>query len=451
MNLGMTDSFLGLFALLLFAIAYIFVMSEDFHGMRKSKPVVLASGIIWALVAIQAKSLGMDAKIVPAVQESLVEYVNLFLFLLVAMTYVNTLEERNIFEALKGWLLKKQLSFRSLFWITGSLAFIISPVADNMTTALLMCAVILALDATNKRFIAISCVNIVVAANAGGAFSPFGDITTLMVWQKGAVPFLDFFHLLVPAIVNFVLPAFCMMWAIPKGIPEPHGDNIQILPGGFVMIVLFLLTITTAVLFNHFLHLPACVGMMTGFGYLQIYSYFVSRKELKLHIDNPHSLPFDIFRHIRQVEWDTLLFFYGVMLCIAGLAAFGYLELSSQWLYHGWGDKVSVLFQQSFAHIMIGILSAIIDNIPLMYAVLTMDPQMSLGQWLLITLTAGVGGSLLSIGSAAGVALMGQAKGHYTFISHLKWTWAILLGYFAAIAAHFAINYPLFKEFSSGI
>lgn len=450
MNLSMTDSFLGLFALALFGIAYLFVMSEELHGLRKSKPMVLASGIIWALVAIAAKSKGMEAEIVPGIQHSLLEYINLFLFLLVAMTYVNALEERKVFEALKGWMMKLGLSYRALFWITGSLAFIISPIADNMTTALIICAVILTIDGKNPRFVALSCINIVVAANAGGAFSPFGDITTLMVWQKGVVDFSEFFYLFIPSVVNFVVPAFCMMWAIPQGVPAPVTQRVAVETGGYMMIFLFLATIATSVFFNHYFKLPACIGMMTGFAYLQIYAYFICRHEKSiLPVDNPDlNLPFDIFHHIRQVEWDTLLFFYGVMLCIAGLSVFGYLQLSSEYLYHGWG-AISEMHQQTLAHISLGLLSAIIDNIPLMYAVLTIDPQMSLGQWLLITLTTGVGGSVLSIGSAAGVALMGQARSHYTFLSHLKWAWAVLLGYAAAIGTHFMVNYPLFSQFPS--
>lgn len=449
MNLAMTHSFLGLFALGLFVIAYLFVMSEELHGLRKSKPMVLASGIIWALVAMAAKSKGMEAVIVPDIQHSLLEYMNLFLFLLVAMTYVNALEERKVFEALKGWMMKLGLSYRALFWITGSLAFIISPVADNMTTALIICAVILTIDGKNPRFVALSCINIVVAANAGGAFSPFGDITTLMVWQKGVVDFSEFFYLFIPSVVNFVVPAFCMMWAIPQGVPAPVTQRVSVETGGYTMIFLFLATIATSVFFNHYFKLPACIGMMTGFAYLQIYAYFICRREKSiLPADNPDlNLPFDIFRHIRQVEWDTLLFFYGVMLCIAGLSVFGYLQLSSEYLYHGWGAGISEMHQQTLAHISLGLLSAVIDNIPLMYAILTIDPQMSLGQWLLITLTTGVGGSVLSIGSAAGVALMGQARAHYTFLSHLKWSWAVLLGYAAAIGAHFMINYSLFSRF----
>ena len=126
------------------------------------------------------------------------------------------------------------------------------------------------------------------------------------------------------------------------------------------------------------------------------------------------------------------MFFYGVILCVGGLSTLGYLALASQTVYTGLGA--------TWANILVGVLSSVVDNIPVMYAVLTMQPDMSLGQWLLVTLTAGVGGSLLSIGSAAGVGLMGQARGIYTFFAHLRWTWAIALGYAASIWVHLWLN-----------
>jgi Na+/H+ antiporter NhaD/arsenite permease-like protein len=126
------------------------------------------------------------------------------------------------------------------------------------------------------------------------------------------------------------------------------------------------------------------------------------------------------------------MFFYGIILCVGGLGTLGYLSMGSQLIYGELGATT--------ANIMVGFLSAIIDNIPVMFAVLQMQPAMDLGQWLLVTLTAGVGGSMLSIGSAAGVAVMGQARGIYTFMSHLKWSWAIMLGYAASIWAHFLVN-----------
>ena len=147
-------------------------------------------------------------------------------------------------------------------------------------------------------------------------------------------------------------------------------------------------------------------------------------------------MKFDIFSKVGRAEWDTLLFFYGVILCVGGLGFIGYLALVSEQMYVEWGA--------TSANILVGIVSAMVDNIPVMFAVLTMEPQMPQGQWLLVTLTAGVGGSLLSIGSAAGIALMGQARGQYTFFSHLRWSPVIAIGYAASIIAHMWLNQASF-------
>ena len=135
---------------------------------------------------------------------------------------------------------------------------------------------------------------------------------------------------------------------------------------------------------------------------------------------------------VSRAEWDTLLSFYGVILCVGGLSQFGYLGLLSHSMYTNLGF--------TSANVFIGIVSAVVDNIPIMFSVLTMNPGMPLSQWLLVTLTTGVGGSLLSIGSAAGVALMGTARGTYTFGAHLKWTPVIALGYASGILCHLFIN-----------
>jgi Na+/H+ antiporter NhaD/arsenite permease-like protein len=258
------------------------------------------------------------------------------------MTYINTMEERGVFDILRDWLVVKGFSFRKIFWLTGLLAFCLSPVADNLTTALLMATVVISVGGGNTKFIAIACINIVIAANAGGVFSPFGDITTLMVWQKGIIEFSGFFVLFLPAVVNWIVVAAILSFAVPDVRSEP----------------------------------------LEG-----------------------------------RAEWDSLMFFYGIIMCVGGLGAFGYLAIDSELLYGGLGPTT--------ANVLVGVASAIVDNISVMFAVLEMYPDMSQGQWLLVTLTAGVGGSMLSVGSAAGVAVMGQARGIYTFFAHLKWTWAI--------------------------
>lgn len=437
--IDLTRTGLGIFALILFVAAYGVVILEEKLHLRKSKPVIVAAGIIWVLVALSYQALGRPEHAHAAVNENLTEYAGLFLFLLSAMTYINALEERNVFVALRSWLVNKGFTLRGLFWMTGLLAFCISPVADNLTTALLMGAVAMAVGGTNTKFIVVACINIVVAANAGGAFSPFGDITTLMVWQKGKVSFFEFFAIFIPSLINWLIPAICMSLAVSKEKPEFSGMTVPMKLGAKRIMLLLLLTIITAVSFHNFFNLPPSVGMMLGLGYLSFFAYYLKKVEGRLKSgDNPLDVTghnhetFDLFRKIAKAEWDTLLFFYGVILCVGGLGQFGYLASISSFMYDGLG--------QTTANVLVGILSAIIDNIPVMFAVLTMDPQMSHGQWLLVTLTAGVGGSLLSIGSAAGVALMGSARGIYTFGAHLKWSWAIALGYAASIVAHLMLN-----------
>jgi Na+/H+ antiporter NhaD/arsenite permease-like protein len=394
------------------------------------------------IAASRTESLDAEALL----EHNLTEYAALLLFLLSAMTYVNTLEERNVFAALRSWMVARGFGLRSIFWVTGALAFCLSPFLDNLTTALVMGAVALNVGRGNARFLVPACINIVVAANAGGAFSPFGDITTLMVWQKGLVGFFEFLVLFLPSLVNWLVPALCMHFAVPTERPDAAAASARIKFGGYAVMVLFALTIALTVALHQWLHLPSFLGMMTGFAALMIYGHVIRRQELRAGLAAPPGAipegfkparrPFDIFISAKRIEWDTLLFFYGVIMCVGGLSAFGFLTLLSEHSYAALGASVT--------NIAVGAASAVIDNIPIMFAVLTMNPEMSHGQWLLVTLTAGVGGSLLSIGSAAGVALMGQARGVYTFAAHLKWIWAIALGYAASIFLHFKLNAALF-------
>ncbi|MCI0668743.1 MAG: sodium:proton antiporter NhaD [Methylococcaceae bacterium] len=426
--LGATGTPTGIYCLLIFMIAYAFVMVEEFTKLRKSKPVILAAGIIWALVAYLANDLGVpQERTHAALISNLIEYGQLFLFLLVAMTYVNAMTERHVFEALRSWLMRKNFSYRQLFLVTGVIAFFVSAVADNLTTALLIGTVVMAVGKNNPVFVSMGLVNVVVAANAGGAFSPFGDITTLMVWQSGKAGFFDFFDLFIPSAVNYGVPAAIMYLAIPDEVPRSDAGRevVRLKHGAIEICLLFALTIVVAVSFENFLHIPPFLGMMTGLGILMIYGY-----RIKTVIPGEHD--FDIFNKIRDAEWDTLMFFFGVVFAVGGLGYIGYLKLLSAAMYGGLGPTA--------ANILVGLLSAIIDNIPVVFAVLSMSPDMDLYQWLLITLTAGVGGSLLSIGSAAGVALMGQSKGLYTFFTHLRWTPVIAAGYFASILAHYLMN-----------
>ncbi|MCG6885842.1 MAG: sodium:proton antiporter NhaD [Proteobacteria bacterium] len=451
LTFNLTFSGYGIAALAVFIFAYALVISEEFLHLRKSKPVIVAAGIIWILVGLAFYQHGDVHTAADALRRDLREFAELMLFLLAAMTYINTMEERQVFNALRSWLVRRGFSLRGVYWITGLLAFLISPIADNLTTALLMAAVVMAVASENRAFITLASINIVVAANAGGAFSPFGDITTLMVWQKGVVRFEEFFDLFIPSLVNWLVPALLMYLAVPAGMPHQNNETVHIKKGGLVVIGLFLFTITLTVTLHNTLHLPPVLGMMTGLGLLKFFGYYLKQHELN-HRPPPDSVagpnltdltaqdtvpkrPFDIFEQLARAEWDTLMFFYGVVMCVGGLGALGYLTHASEIMYTDLGPTTT--------NVLVGMMSSIVDNIPIMFAVLSMNPDMSHGQWLLVTLTAGVGGSLLSIGSAAGVALMGQTRGRYTFFGHLRWSWAVGLGYALSIWTHFLINSDL--------
>ena len=422
----------GIISIIVFIIAYAFVMTEEVTHLRKSKPVLFAAGLIWAMIAWVGAQTGDSYAVKKEIMHAFDEFNQLMLFLLVAMTYINSMSERNVFEKLRSILLDQNFSYKKLFWITGFISFFLSPIADNLTTALTMCAVVLAVGKGNKNFTSISCVNIVVAANAGGAFSPFGDITTLMVWQAGYVEFTEFFQLFLPSLVNFIIPSFIMSFFITGSADDVENPPVILKRGAIQISLLFLVTIMMAISFKNFLNLPPVFGMMFGLSFLQLYGYYLKRSfsaQSKINRDGSDQ-PFGIFKQIAQAEWDTLLFFYGVIMCVAGLSKIGYLALLNTTLYDGLGFTV--------ANSLMGIISALIDNIPVMFSVIQMHDTttMDLSQWLLITLTAGVGGSLLSIGSAPGVALMGQAKGIYTFSSHLRWTGVIFIGYVMSILTH---------------
>jgi Na+/H+ antiporter NhaD/arsenite permease-like protein len=451
---SMSTHWVGFTGLAVFILALVAVSLEEFIELRKSKPMLFAAGIIWGLIGWYSHQFADGHAAEQALRHSLLQYAELMLFILVVMTYINALSERRVFLSLRTWVAHKRYSYRHLFWTTGLTAFFLSPFLDNLSTALLMGAVVLNLERENQRFITLACINVVLACNAGGAYSPFGDITTLMVWQQeivsptGRVDFFSFFNLFIPSLISYLIPALMMHFAIPEGRLGLPQEQISMKRGAKRIMVLFLLTIVTAVVFQGQLALPATIGMMTGLSYLQFFGFFLKKthqpsSEQVATTESPDfsvvvesRQPFDVFLRVARSEWDTLLFLCGVILCVSGLGYLGYLTIASEILYVQWGATAT--------NITIGIASAVLENIPTMSVVLNMAPSMSLGQWLLVTLSAGIGGSLLSIGSAAGVALMGQAKGRYTFFSHLRWTPAITLGFFAGIQSHLWLNSTLF-------
>ena len=445
-SLSITNHFVGYLAIAVTVLAYIAAMSEEVIALRKSKPMVLGSAIVWFAICIYYTLHGEAKVAAVAFESNLLAYIELFLFILVSMTYLNAMEERGVFDGLRIWLLNRQYSYRQLFWITGVLAFLLSTVINGMAVALLLGAVAAAVGKKKKEFVALACVNIVVASNAGGSLSPLGGISTLFVWQHKILPFYEFFTLAVPCLVNFLVPAAIMHFFVPRETPAASTSTIWLRRGSKRVIFLFLVTLAITVGSNIVLELPPAAGMMAGLGLLQFFSFYLTKTAHEVQSEFAHvyqlfqveapkdnkKQDFDVFKNIGNIDWDTLLFFYGAMMMIGALSFIGYLDTIAHFLF----GQIS----PTVANISIGLSSAFIDNGTLMFAVLSMHPDLPPGPWLLLTLTLGVGGSLLAIGSAPGVALLGQIKEGYTFAFHMRWMPVILLGYFASIAVHFWIN-----------
>ncbi|WP_345987482.1 sodium:proton antiporter NhaD [Sulfurimonas sp. HSL1-2] len=418
--LDLTSTWVGIAVLAVFVIGYYFIATEEKYELNKAKPALFIGTFSFMLIGIYYALNGLSPDPLHDEMRTLIEEIaEIFFFLFVAMTFIETLIERGVFDVLKYKLVSKGYSYKKLFWLTGLLAFFISPVADNLTTALILSTVLFTIDRDNHKFLVPGAINIVVAANAGGAWSPFGDITTLMAWTAQKGEFVDFLFLFVPSIGGWVLTAWLLARFVPAGAPAFDASTEaapQMRDGGMTVVYLGAATIVIAVLGHQFFHFPAMWGMVFGLALLKLYSFRLTKQKRD---------SFDIFVNMEKIENDTLLFFFGILSAVGALHYVGFLNYIHD-LYGVIGATAS--------NIGVGFLSAIVDNVPVMSAILKASPEMGLDQWMLVTMTAGIGGSLISFGSAAGVGVMGRLRGIYTFGSHMKYAWTILAGYLLSLA-----------------
>jgi Na+/H+ antiporter NhaD/arsenite permease-like protein len=419
----LTFTWVGIACLAIFVVGYYFVAMEEKYHIDKAKPALLIGTFMFMLVALYYALNHLDMNLVHVqAQHLILEIAEIFFFLFVAMTYIESLIHMNVFDKLKYNLISKGYTYRKLFWVTGFLAFFISPIADNLTTALILSTVLITIEKERKEFLVPGAINIVVAANAGGAWSPFGDITTLMAWTAGKGAFSDFLFLFPASILGYLATALILAKFVPDEVPAfdvTKEKKPEMMQGAKVVMGLGVFTIFSAVMSHQVLHLPAMWGMMFGLSLLKIYSYQLKKVHGKGH--------FDVFASMSKIENNTLMFFFGILAAVGALYFIGWLALAAV-VY-----DPSVLGPTA-SNIGVGFLSAIVDNVPVMSAVLKASPEMGLDQWMLVTLTAGVGGSLISFGSAAGVGVMGKLPGIYTFGAHMKYAWTILIGYIVSIA-----------------
>jgi len=437
-NPDLTMTWVGISCLFIFVIGYYFVAAEEKYEIDKAKPALLIGTLMFMLVAAYyaMNGLNMDSVHTQA-QHLILEIAEIFFFLFVAMTYIESLIHMGVFDRLKYNLISKGYTYRKLFWVTGFIAFFLSPIADNLTTALILSTVLITIEKTRKDFLVPGAINIVVAANAGGAWSPFGDITTLMAWTAGKGAFTDFMFLFPASILGYLITAVLLSKFVPNEVPAFDASKEKkpsMAEGSKAVMGLGVFTIFCAVMSHQILHLPAMWGMMFGLALLKVYSYGLKKKYGSEH--------FNIFQSMAKIENNTLMFFFGILAAVGALYFIGWLALAAV-VY-----DPSVL-GPTWSNIGVGFLSAIVDNVPVMSAVLKANPEMGLDQWMLVTLTAGVGGSLISFGSAAGVGVMGKLHGIYTFGSHMKYAWTILIGYVVSISVWY-LQYEVIGFYHAG-
>ncbi|MCH5226473.1 MAG: sodium:proton antiporter NhaD [Muribaculaceae bacterium] len=427
----------------IFVVGYIFIACEHVFSINKASVAIIMCGILWAVYSLCAHDMLISEDMV----EALGDTCEIVVFLIGAMTIVELIDKYGGFRFIVDNI--KAGNKRGLMWMLSFIAFFLSAVLDNMTTTIIMVMMLRKLLADQKERWLFACI-IVLSANAGGAWSPIGDITTIMLWMKNYVTSVDLIvNLILPSIISVVVP---LIMVTPMIKPEPLApvDNLEQRTGfdlythnrklSFVILVCGVLGLLFVPVFKALTHLAPYIGILFSLGVLWVLTEILVRK---------HSLDDKMLGRISQIikhiDMDTIIFFLGILMSVAALGQAGILTSLANWL--------NITFHNPYMiNGIIGILSSIVDNVPLVAACMDMYPvvdqtvvEASLDPvytsyflqdglfWHLLTFCAGVGGSMLIIGSAAGVVAMGIEK--IPFGWYLKRiTLLALSGYLAGMA-----------------
>ena len=406
----------------LFAFCYAMITFEHKSHIDKSGLALLAGSGLWIIVALFAEDRsGLSAEILHESQEIF----SIVVFLLAAMTIVETLLHYGLFDWIEQKISEKKLSSAQLFWILGLLTFFLSAVLDNLTTTLIMIQVGRKIYRHKEAYL-IFIAAVVIAANAGGAFSPLGDVTTIILWLAGKFSATEVIKDgFLPSLAVFVIPHYLLSRKIKTVEAAQDAHKIKksdIVRPNWPIIVVGLGSFTLPIAMS-VLGLPPFLGLLTGLSILWIASDYLSRGE---HHEGVTSTR--IINLIQKTDIATLKFFIGILLAVGALGHLGVLAKLSTALFGGSAELSSIFIGSS----VLGVLSAILDNVPLVAAAIDVfPPGVDAAEWVLLAITAGTGGSLLIIGSAAGVAAMGQVP-ELTFVKYLKLsTFPALLGFIA--------------------
>ena len=417
-----------------FVIGYFLIVLEHPLKLDKTVPALLMAAICWALIAVghlEVFNLHDGHLVTGEVEEVLLHHLGktaeILVFLLGAMTIVEIIDLHMGFEILKGWVYTK--SKKRLLWIICILAFFLSAIIDNLTATIVLVTLLRKLvHEREERIWYIGMV--VIAANAGGAWSPIGDVTTTMLWIGNRVTTVGLVaNLVIPSIVCMVVPAFlasrisAFKGEISINLAELSTDKRRLLSSQ-TMLFLGLGAIVFVPIFKTITHLPPYIGMMLGLGVVWLVSEYIHPEEdftdERRHLYSAH-------KALSRIELSSILFFLGILMAVAALESLGTLLQAASALD-------TAIPNEDVVVMLLGVGSAIIDNVPLVAASMGMYSQpIDAKLWHFIAYAAGTGGSMLIIGSAAGVAAMGMER--IDFIWYLrKMGWLALLGFLAGAA-----------------
>ncbi len=421
-----------------FILGYAAIALEHPLRMNKAAPALLTGMLVWSLVMVANADLfavghsSVDHRL-ESLFHHLGEIASILFFLLGAMTVVELMDAHGGFEVVTDRIGSRNKLV--LLWVVGFLTFFLSAALDNLTTAIVMAALLRKLIGTKDDLWMFGGV-VIIAANAGGAWSPIGDVTTIMLWIGGQVTTWSIItSLLLPSLVCLVLPLLWLSRVMRGTVQRPeepatNEERVVTKRQQYTVFILGVVTLLGVPVFKAYTHLPPFMGIMFGLAILWMYTEYVHTRSME------DAGQYQVTAILRRVDHSSILFFLGILIAVAGLQTAGHLTVLSGWLSE-------VLPNVYATNTILGVLSAIVDNVPLVAAAQGMYPLSTYAPdhvfWELLALCAGTGGSMLIIGSAAGVAVMGVLGIEFMWYVRRMFLPA-LLGYAGGILTYWLMN-----------
>ncbi len=402
-------------------IAFLMIVLEDVFHINKAKTTLFLGTLAWLLMFLFPQH-GLESRdIQEQLNENILEIASLWLFLMAAMTFVAFLNHQGLVETMIYKVLPQRLSERKLMFLVAGFAFFFSSLSDNITATLISVALVLSLklDARKTRRFAVL---VVFAVNSGGVALITGDVTTLMIFMQEKVAIDDLLWLSLPSLVSVLLLAGMLSRPLKGEVvihPTPRRDDKV----GMVIAMIFLMTIFSTIILNVIAGVPPLLTFLFGLSIMFLVGRLCYRNDERENL----------LDYIRVIEFDTLLFFLGILLLVGMLKEIGVLDSLV---------KIYDVLPTTGANFVMGLLSSLVDNVPLTAALLKSNIAMDTASWLTLTYAVGVGGSLLVVGSAAGIVAMSKVEA-ITFLSFMRYSLYILVAYSVGFAGSYLVGHAL--------